>query len=112
MITAQPAVNCIKENKKMSMDVNADIEQARRDAEQPELNCHVDIYDGGLRFSYSGKADELFQKGANVAVSQLWDKLSLIFMNKKWNKKWKVKDLKEFFDKYTPSDIFNTTDLY
>ena len=87
------------------------IEKAQQDAKRletmQELNCHVDIYPGGIRFSYSGKADELFQKGANVAIDQLWDKLALIFMDDKWRKKWKVRDAKDFFRTYKPENVFD-----
>ena len=92
-------------------DVNACIEQARQDAKRleatTELNCHVDIYpDRRIRFSYSGEADKLFQSGANVAADQLWDKLSLIFTDDKWRKKWKVRNTKEFFRTYKPKDVW------
>ena len=74
--------------------------------ENKELNCHVEILDGGLRFSYSGDAEVQFQKGTNVAADQLWNKLYLIFSERKWQKKYKVKDVKDFFSKYTYKDIF------
>ena len=71
-----------------------------------ELNCHVEILNDGLRFSYSGNAEEQFQKGANIAADTLWDRLYLIFSEYKWQKKYKVKDAKEFFKKYTYKDVF------
>ena len=70
-----------------------------------ELNCHVEILDNGLRFSYSGEAEAQFQKGANIALDTIWNKLYLIFSEYKWQKKYKVKDVKEFFNKYTYKDV-------
>ena len=93
----------------MSNDINADI-KAAVNAVRPkdmELNCHVEILEHGIRFSYSGAAEDLVQKGAKMAAEQLWDKLYLIFLNPKWHKKYGVKDVKEFFYKYKAIDIFN-----
>lgn len=70
-----------------------------------ELNCHVEICNNRLIFSYSGEAEEQFQKGANTALSTIWDKLCLIFSEHKWQKKYKVKDAREFFSKYTYKDV-------
>lgn len=78
-----------------------------QEMQKPELNCHVEILDNGLKFSYSGDAEKLFQRGANVAADQLWNKLHLIFMDKQWKRKYKVKDIHEFFDKYSPANIIN-----
>lgn len=72
-----------------------------------ELNCHLEISNGRMTFSYSGEADDIFQNGANVAINQLWDKLHLIFYDDKWRKKYHVRDAKEFFGKYSPKDIFD-----
>ena len=91
----------------MDKDINEGI-QAAAEAVKPnnmELNCHVEILENGLRFSYSGNAEDLVQKGAKIAAEQLWDKLYLIFLNPKWHKKYNVKDVKEFFQKYNAFDV-------
>ena len=72
-----------------------------------ELNCHVEISNNGLRFSYSGDAETQFNKGVNLGADTLWAKLTLVFSEYKWEKKYKVKNAKEFFRKYTYADVLN-----